>query len=333
MASRTQKNLKTPPVMRDDLSYKDWKSDIEIWSDFTDIEDEKKGGAVFLTLTGKAQQTVRAAVTRDNLKTATGLKNVLAALDALYLKDELSTGFAAFEDFTSYRRPVSTSVQDFMVEFNIRSMRCEQYDMKLPDGVLAYYLLKCANLTGEQTNICKATCDKPTLSSMTTQIKRVTSTGSQSGKTDSEPQTVTVEAQYYGHEVEEPEVYYGEEEEYEYEADGYEEEEGASHEAYYAQPSAPRRFQYRPGAPRRGAAWTPKPQGVQGAGPLPRLNTPDEYGNPTRCSFCRSTYHYVGQCPDAAKHGTTRGRGAASYRRGGVRSRASRGFSGRGQYI
>ena len=33
----------------------------------------------------------------------------------------------------------------------------------------------------------------------------------------------------------------------------------------------------------------------------PHLNTPDEFGNPSRCSFCKSTYHYDRQCPDAAK--------------------------------
>ena len=29
--------------------------------------------------------------------------------------------------------------------------------MELPEGVQAYYVLKCANLTDEQTNICKVT--------------------------------------------------------------------------------------------------------------------------------------------------------------------------------
>ena len=53
-------NFNSPPVMRDDLTYKEWRADLEIWSDFTELDAVKQGGAVFLTLTGKAQQTVRA---------------------------------------------------------------------------------------------------------------------------------------------------------------------------------------------------------------------------------------------------------------------------------
>ena len=79
--------------MREGLSYEDWKSDIDIWSDFTDLAPEKQGGAVFLTLVGKAQQTVRAGVTRETMKSATGLADIIKCLDALYLKDAAHSGF------------------------------------------------------------------------------------------------------------------------------------------------------------------------------------------------------------------------------------------------
>ena len=38
----SSRNFKSPPVMREDMTYEDWKSDVEIWSDFTDLEPEKK---------------------------------------------------------------------------------------------------------------------------------------------------------------------------------------------------------------------------------------------------------------------------------------------------
>ena len=257
------KKLDNPPPMRDDLTYKEWRSDVDIWSDFTSTENSKKGGAVYLTLTGKARQTVRASVSRDELKSDTGLKSVIDALDLLYLKDDISTGFTAFEDFVSYRRPSGTSIQDFCIEFNIKASRCEEYKMKLPDGVLAYYLLKCANLSDEQTHICKATCSNLTMKDMTDQIKRVTSTAGRSDKTDSEPQSVNIQPQFYGQDFDDAEIYY-EEAEYEYDAGVCEADEGGAQDTYYARPPMPRSYQYRPSAPRRGGYWTSKPQGAQG---------------------------------------------------------------------
>ena len=58
--------------MKEGLLYSEWKKELGIWSDFTDLEKKKLGGALFLTLTGKARQAVLAEVTRDELKKETG---------------------------------------------------------------------------------------------------------------------------------------------------------------------------------------------------------------------------------------------------------------------
>ena len=42
--------------------------------------------------------------------------------------------------------------------------------MDLPEGVLAYYLLSCANLSDEQTALCRATCMDLTYDDMKKQI-------------------------------------------------------------------------------------------------------------------------------------------------------------------
>lgn len=327
--SKKSSNSKSPPVMRDDLTYEDWKLDVEIWSDFTELEASKHGSAVFLALVGKAQQTVRAGVTREEMKKDTGLKTVLDCLDSLYKKDEASSGYVAYEDFCEYRRPANVTIKDYMVEFNIKYAKLKTYSMELPDGVLAYYVLKCANLSDEQSNICKATCTVLKLADMKIQIERVTSAAGRADKPGSNKSTpdITVQTQFYndGENAYDDEYYY---EEYDYD-DAADESEGAECETYYAQPRqfAPQ-YQYRPRGARRGGPWSPRGSAMSSA---PRLNTPDEFGNPTRCSFCRSTYHYVSQCPDAAKQTAGRGRGTPSFRRSGSGHRGMRG--GRGGYI
>ena len=161
--------------MREGLSYEDWKSDINIWSDVTELAAEKQGGAVFLTLVGKAQATVRAGVTHAEMKTADGLVKILTCLDGLYQEDAARSAFAAYEHFTEFKRSRDMSIEDYLIEFNIRYSKIKSLKMELPDGVLAYYLLKCASLTEEQSNICKATCDKLTYDEMREKIEQVTS--------------------------------------------------------------------------------------------------------------------------------------------------------------
>ena len=76
--------LKAPPVFKEDGDYMSWKNDIEVWEMFTDIEQKKRGPAVYLSLTGKAREAVR------DLKPAelggnNGVQIILAKLDSYFL--------------------------------------------------------------------------------------------------------------------------------------------------------------------------------------------------------------------------------------------------------
>ena len=58
-----------------------------IWEKFTTLEDTKKGAAVLLTVDeGSAEEAVLELYPND-INCAPGLKNVIARLDRLYLKD------------------------------------------------------------------------------------------------------------------------------------------------------------------------------------------------------------------------------------------------------
>ena len=317
---------KQPPLMRDDLLYAEWKKELDIWDDFTDLDNTRKGGALFLTLTGKAREAVLSGVPREKIKSNTGLAEIVKCLDDLYEKDKSQSAFAAYDDFTSFRRKHDTSIQEYIVEFNLKYNRIKLYNMSLPDGVLAYYLLKCANLPEEQSNICKATCSELTYKTMRTQIEKVTSSVD-----TAKSESVEVEPQYYGQGYEEEDYVY------DLQDYGYDEcYDNTTHDTYYAQqeqgrshvPSKSSGGERRDGFSHnqwRGHASAPHPaRQVYYGPPRPRPNPPDEFGNPSRCSFCRSIYHWVGRCPDAPRSpsGSTRrgsrrpGRGRGSSRRG-----------------
>ena len=80
-----KQNYKAPPTMRDDLSYEDWKKELAIWQAFTDIESKRQGGALFLTLHGKAREAVLAEVEVTKINGEDGVQNITKALDKLFL--------------------------------------------------------------------------------------------------------------------------------------------------------------------------------------------------------------------------------------------------------
>lgn len=292
MAERNYSSYKSPPLMRQDLSYADWKKELDIWSDFTDLENTQKAGAVFLTLKDKARQVVLDGTTRDELKADTGLQSLITCLDTLFKKDETQSGFSAYETFINYKRSKSMTIEDYLIEFNLKYSKLKVNNMTLPDGVLAYYLLKCANLTEEQNNICRATCSDLKYANMKTMIERVTST---LGNTAQAPdQDIKVSVPLYT--------------DYDFEHYGYDEESADIEDTYDEQLPYMEAFYNAPYS-------NPRPHYNTTANNRPKQNPLDEYGNPSKCTFCRSIYHWVQNCPDASRaRPSSRGR-AFGYRR------------------
>ena len=143
-------NYKNPPGMSEGLSYEDWKTELEIWANVTDLDKKKQGSAVFLSLQGKARETVRASCTPADMSSDNGVKSITLALDKLYLKEAAQDEFETFDSFINFRRPSSMSIKDYMIEWDLKYKRIANHKMDLPDGVQAYALLISANLSSQQ---------------------------------------------------------------------------------------------------------------------------------------------------------------------------------------
>ena len=74
-------NHKAPPSLTSTY-YEDWLKEIEIWQAFTDLTDEKQGPAIFLTLEGKARETILNFDIKE-IKAKNGVKNIVKALNKL----------------------------------------------------------------------------------------------------------------------------------------------------------------------------------------------------------------------------------------------------------
>ena len=170
MASHQQsttsiQTLRTPLILAGQDSYLEWKEDISVWELFTDLVQTKRGPAVYLTLTGNARDCVR-ALTPVEIGGADGVQKIIDKLDKVYLKDKDTQTFMAFENFYNYRRASGVSITEFLVDFGYLCNKLSKQDIALPEGVMAFMLLKASNISTEHERLARATCPSMTFENM-----------------------------------------------------------------------------------------------------------------------------------------------------------------------
>ena len=154
MASRD----KAPPLLSETENYTNWKKAIAIRSNFASLPETKQGAALFLTLQGSARDAAL-ELSQDAISSATSLTHVLSRLDDLYFKDETLQKYDAFKAFDSFRWPSHMSIPEFLHAFNLLSNKLQSYGTTISDDLLAFKLLKAANLSPDHEKLAKATCD------------------------------------------------------------------------------------------------------------------------------------------------------------------------------
>ena len=103
----------------------------------------------------------------------TGVQKIIECLDKLYLKDKTETAFNALEDFENYKRPTELSITEYCNEFEKRYNKAKSYGTTMSDDVLAFRLLKSANLPESQQQLAKATITELKYENMKTQLKKI----------------------------------------------------------------------------------------------------------------------------------------------------------------
>ena len=94
-ANNIIKDFKAPPTLGKDSLYVNWKKDIKIWEAFMSVPEEKHAPAIFMTLTGEARGAIL-NMDIEKLTEKTGVNNLMAVLNKMYLKDEISQAYEAY---------------------------------------------------------------------------------------------------------------------------------------------------------------------------------------------------------------------------------------------
>lgn len=266
-------NPKTPPSMRPDSSYDEWKKEVEVWKMFTDLDKTKQGPALLLSLTGKARE---AALELDisDISDEKGLDLVMERLDKLYLIDVDQLAFSAYEKFESYARSPNVSIESYLADFDHLYNNIKKYGMELPDGVLAYRMLKSASLPEEEEKLARATVAGLTRHDMSLSLRKIAGRVNLENKISPhiavKEETMTCSVSKADRPDDEHETLYGK-----WKRVGYR---GRGRGQWNARNS------YRNAGKRN-------------------LNPMNKYGQVSRCGVCGSKFHWAAECPDKDKEG------------------------------
>ena len=150
------KSIKNPPILSEAKDYESFTKLLKIWQIATDLPKEKQGAALLLSLEGEAQSAAL-RVTEEELKSATGIDKVVAELNKLYTKDKTSEKIKALEDLENYKKTKNISMQQYILEFKTKLDKTKLLGIVWPDDIIAFRLLKNANLPEQDHRLAKAT--------------------------------------------------------------------------------------------------------------------------------------------------------------------------------
>ena len=136
------------------VPYELYKQKLLAWREVTDLSKEKQGVAIALSLPeedkNKIQEKVFNQIGLDQLKRDDGLDILIQFLDSILLKDELSDSFEKFQEFEEFQRANGQSISEYISTFDSMYRKIEKLDMKLPSHILAFKLLRKANISKEE---------------------------------------------------------------------------------------------------------------------------------------------------------------------------------------
>ena len=78
---------KIPPVLASEDTYIEWTNNLKIWQLFTDLESERQGPTVSLSLTRRAREYVR-DLSPEQISADDGMTIITDKLNAIFKKDQ-----------------------------------------------------------------------------------------------------------------------------------------------------------------------------------------------------------------------------------------------------
>ena len=159
-----------PPLLNPEF-YDSWKREIQLWRLASNISPSRLAPAV-LSLTGQARTAIL-EMDISLLNAKDGMDKLVEKLDTLFLEDKKQSAFICYENFENYHRECNSSINDYLIQFDRHVAKLREFQITLPEPVLAYRALKSANLSPENERLIRATINNLTLYDMAQQLKKI----------------------------------------------------------------------------------------------------------------------------------------------------------------
>ena len=273
-----------PPDFTKSKSYERYKLELMAWRGVTDIDKKKQGVAVALSLPEDDESGIREKVfdevKLEDLQKDDGLDTLLAYFDKQLGKDELTDSLEKFEAFEDYEREKGQSIADYISKFDQRYNKLVKLKMTLPPAILAFKLLKKANISKAEKMLVLTGMDYSKKEELYDQAKRSLTKfkGEQGGGAESGSAAVAVKL--------EPALVV-------------EEEEEALAAGYTSMRGRRRNWRGYGGRGRYNSGTSGQTgQASRGRGQR-RLNPTGADGKTLLCNACGSYRHMMSNCPDS----------------------------------
>ena len=129
MATR---KLFVPPILSCIDEFEEWLHETEIWQCFTDLDKDKQGPTIYLSLDKKIRKTCSDIKVKD-LNSENGVDIYLVnKLKSLFAKDINEAAYLAYDKFEIFKRPIDMSMVDFINELQRLYNNIKKYEMESP---------------------------------------------------------------------------------------------------------------------------------------------------------------------------------------------------------
>ena len=151
----------------DGSNYTRWKLLVNLWEKVTDIDEDKRGAALILNMSGRALD-IALAVDPDKVSS----KEVIALMDKVYVEDnDLSM---KCDEFDRLLRRQDQNMKEFIHIYEQKINELKAGKVVLPDIVLATKILRAANLLPNHYLIARSSCSTMTFANAKDALLRIT---------------------------------------------------------------------------------------------------------------------------------------------------------------
>ena len=142
-----------PPVLKNGEKYGLYRKQILALTELTDLAKGKQGIVIALSLQEdetNIKEKVFNEIPSEDLKTDDGLTILLKFLDKPLGKEDLVDSLEKYEDFERFERNAGQSINEYLSSFEWKYKKIENKGMKILAKVLAFRLIKKANISGDE---------------------------------------------------------------------------------------------------------------------------------------------------------------------------------------